>query len=379
MIRSKKIMLLTPGLNRAGQEKVVYELAKGFKSKGFKVEVACFYGGPYKKELESKDIKVTLLAESSSTVNVSKLKLYNNCKNFVKTKSDYNFIFHGIGFEKLWILYALTSYTIPFSVFVFHNNYPFINTQKLNFKKLQLKLFLRLIDKVVFIKKSMIAKTIDAAIIKGSQNFKVIENGIQIPEVIESSIELVGLKSRLGFKTNDKILIQVGRFADQKNQLISIKALELLKNKIPHIKLVLLGEGKNMKFCKNYVSNAKLNDRVLFKGNISNVKEYLSVSDLFLMPSDFEGHPIALIEAMMLNLKSVVYKAPGIQDFLPTGLDCLNYVIPKTPFQMAKIIASIVLTKNSQPDEKLFIDACEWVRQNYSQDKMVQEYINLLA
>ena len=81
----------------------------------------------------------------------------------------------------------------------------------------------------------------------------------------------------------------------------------------------------------------------------------------------------------MLNLKSVVYRAPGIQDFLPIDLDCLNYVVPATPLKMAEIIASKVLSKCSQTDEKLFIEACDWVRQNYSQDKMVNEYINLLA
>lgn len=376
---NNKIMFLTPGLKRAGQEKVVYELAIGFRSKGYEVEVTSFYGGPYKETLETLNIKVNLLAKTSSGTNVSKIQLLKNFINLVKTKSDFNFIFHGIGFEKLWMFCALINAKKPFSVFVFHNNYPFITNQKLNFKKFQLKLFLRFINKVVFIKKSMMLKVVDNGVLQANQNIKVIENGIEIPEVIESSIELDDIKSKLGFQKEDKVLLQVGRFADQKNQITSIKALELLNEKIPNLKLVLLGEGKNMTYCKNYVSKANLNDRIIFKGNVSNVKEYLNIADLFLMPSDFEGHPIALIEAMMLNLKSVVYRAPGIQDFLPIDLDCLNYVVPATPLKMAEIIASKVLSKCSQTDEKLFIEACDWVRQNYSQDKMVNEYINLLA
>ena len=96
------------------------------------------------------------------------------------------------------------------------------------------------------------------------------------------------------------------------------------------------------------------------------------------MPSDFEGHPIALIEAMMLELRAVVYKAPGIKEFLPKDIDILNYIIPRTPTQMCNVISSILLNKNSQLENKLFLKACNWVRENYSQDKMVQEYINLL-
>ena len=230
---NNKIMLLTPGLKRAGQEKVVYELATGFQHKGYEIEIACFYGGPYKEELESKNIRVTLLAESRYSNNVSKIKLIKNFNDLVKRKSDYNFIFHGIGFEKLWILYTLISVKKPFSVFVFHSNYPFLTKQKLNFKKLQLQLFLRTIDKIVFINKSMMDKTFDSGILKAKQNIKVIENGIEIPEVIESSIDLDILKARLGFQTSDKILLQVGRFTDSKNQIISIKALELLKDEMP--------------------------------------------------------------------------------------------------------------------------------------------------
>lgn len=376
---NNKIILITPSLKRAGQEKVVYELATGFQHKGYEIEVVCFYGGPYKEELESKNIKVTLLAESRYSNNVSKIHLFKNFNDLVKRKSDYNFIFHGIGFEKLWILYTLISVKKPFSVFVFHNNYPFINKQKFNFKKLQLKLFLKTIDKVVFIKKSMMIETFDSGVLSDNQNIKVIENGIQVPEVIEPSIDLDNLKSRLGFQNSDKILLQVGRFADQKNQMTSIKALELLKNKIPNLKLVLLGEGKNMSCCKNYVTKANLNDRIIFKGNVSNVKEYLNVVDLFLMPSDFEGHPIALIEAMMFNLRCVVFKVPGIQYFLPSDLDCLNYVIPKTPEQMSEVIISILNSKNSESKSILFTKACQWVRENYSKDKMVEEYVNLIS
>lgn len=375
---NNKIVLVTSALKRAGQEKVVYELANGLRERGYEVEVACFRGGPYKDELESKGVKVTLLAKTSSNNIISKIKLFTNFKKLVKTKSDYSFIYHGLGFEKLWILYCLISKKIPFSVFVFHNNYPFIKNQNLNFKKLKLKLFLRFIDKVVFIKKSMMSESLKSGVIQSNKNIKVIENGIEIPELIDSTVELKNLKSHLGFQNNDKILVQVGRFADQKNQLLSIKAIELINHKIPNLKLVLLGEGKNMQHCKNYVSNAKLNESIIFKGNVSNVIEYLNIADLFLMPSDFEGHPIALIEAMMLNLKAVVYKAPGIQDFLPMNLDCLNYIVPRNPSQMAKIIVSILLNKKSQQCEKLFLRSCKWVRQNYSQEKMVQEYINLL-
>ena len=376
---NNKIMLLTAGLKRAGQEKVVYELALGFQSKGYEIEVASFYGGPYKEALASLNIKVSLLSESDSNTKVSKIQLYKNFKNLVETKSDYNFIFHGIGFEKLWVLHTLIFRKKPFSVFVFHNNYPFINKRNLNFKRLQLKLFLRFIDKVVFIKKSMMIKAVDNCILQANQNIKVIENGIEIPKPIESSIELLNLKSKLGFENEDKILLQVGRFADQKNQIISIKALELLRYKMPNLKLVLLGEGKNMAICKNYVSKAKLNNRVIFKGNVPNVNEYINIAHLFLMPSDFEGHPIALIEAMMLNLKPVVFKAPGIKDFLPVDLDCLDYVVPKTPTRMAEILLSRVFTKSTHSEDNLFMDACEWVRQNYSHDKMVQNYINLLT
>ena len=180
------IILLLPGLNRAGQEKVVYELAVGFKDNGHNVEVVSFYDGPYKFDLENQKIKVHILCHGLTKSVFSKILLLKNFINLIIDKRNFYFIFHGIGYEKLWIISKLLILKLPKSIFVFHNNYPFIKNQNLNFKKLKLKLFLRFIDKVVFIKKSMMSKSLESGVIQSNKNIRVIENGIEIPEVLDA-------------------------------------------------------------------------------------------------------------------------------------------------------------------------------------------------
>lgn len=371
------IILLLPGLNRAGQEKVVYELAVGFKDNGHNVEVVSFYDGPYKFDLENQKIKVHILCHGLTKSVFSKILLLKNFINLIIDKRNFYFIFHGIGYEKLWIISKLLILKLPKSIFVFHNNYSFIDSGLFNSKKIKLKIFLGFIDKIIFIQKNIMLNSLKFRILKSNSKIKVIHNGIRIPKKINNSSDILKLKSSLGFNFSDRILIQVGRFADQKNQFLTIQSFELILNRFSNLKLIFLGHGKHYDKCINYVNSKNLNDKIFFQGNVDNVYDYLNISEIFLMPSEYEGHPIALIEAFMLQIPSIVFNSPGINDFLPPKLDCLNYVKHKTKEDYSKTIIS-VLEKNDLNKNEDFISACNWVITNYSNNKMVNNYIDFL-
>lgn len=374
---SNNIILLLPGLNRAGQEKVVYELAVGFKDSGHNVEIVSFYDGPYRFDLEKKKIKVHILCHGLTKSFFSKILLLKNFINLIINKRDFYFMFHGIGFEKLWIISKLLIFKLPKTIFVFHNNYSFIDSGLMNSKKIKLKIFLCFIDKIVFIQKNIMFNSLKFRILKSNSKIKVIQNGIRIPKKINNTSDILKLKSSLGFHFSDRILIQVGRFADQKNQFLTIESFELILNRFSDLKLIFLGHGKNFDKCINYVNSKDLNDKIFFQGNVDNVYDYLNISDLFLMPSEYEGHPIALIEAFMLRLPSVVFNSPGINDFLPPNLDCLNYVKHKTKEDYSETIISVLEQNNLNKNED-FISASNWVITNYSNNKMVNNYLDFL-
>lgn len=371
MDKSRKIILLCSGLKRAGQEKVVFELATALKLQGKDVMIISFYGGPYENELRDFDIPVKVLLDESKT-KFYKLKLLFSFLRIILKYNKEVFVIHGLGFENLWLI--ASKFKKLKSIFVFHNNYEFLQTERFHPTSFRFRLFLRNIHKKVFIKANIYNTSIKNGFIRSDNNNFIIENGIESPLKIVDLQKKEDLKFNLGFKKNDFLMVQVGRFVDQKNQLMTIKAFEKAEFNNNNVKLVLIGDGPNFKECQNYVSLNKLESRVTLTGNIKNVSDYLNVSNIFLLPSMFEGHPIALIEAMMLGLPSIVFKSKGIEDFLPDSIDCLKYTTDKSVYSLVKEMENSVENYESILKESRFKSSIEWVKRNYSREVMVEKY-----
>lgn len=105
-------------------------------------------------------------------------------------------------------------------------------------------------------------------------------------------------------------IISVGRFEKQKNHRLLIKAFSVIARNIPDDKLLLFGDGPLRGELEEYVDKLKLKDRVVFKGNVSNVEEELSKASLFVLSSDWEGLPNALMEAMAVGVPVISTDCP---------------------------------------------------------------------
>ncbi|OIQ27498.1 MAG: hypothetical protein BM564_12045 [Bacteroidetes bacterium MedPE-SWsnd-G2] len=95
-------------------------------------------------------------------------------------------------------------------------------------------------------------------------------------------------------------LITVGALYEPKNQELIIRAIYLLK--APNLHLTLLGSGPLEQELKKESKTLKLTENVHFKGKVSNVTEYLSKSDCFILSSNTEGFPNVILEALAVGL-----------------------------------------------------------------------------
>jgi glycosyltransferase involved in cell wall biosynthesis len=101
-------------------------------------------------------------------------------------------------------------------------------------------------------------------------------------------------------------IVFVARFEiKQKRQDIMVKAFQKIAKKYESYKLIFYGEGQDMEEIVNLVNSLSLNDRVIFKGKVENVVDEIINSKLFVLSSDYEGIPNALIEAMSLGLTCI--------------------------------------------------------------------------
>lgn len=144
----------------------------------------------------------------------------------------------------------------------------------------------------------------------GAKAVTTIYNGV--------SVERLLIKEKYNDK-NDHINIQaVGTLGAQKNFELLISALEnLLKRRTKLRNLVSLkiaGEGPLLIQLQEQIDRANLSKQLTLLGNSKDVSVLLHEADLFVMSSDYEGLPIALLEAMMTGLPVIVTDVGGCRD-----------------------------------------------------------------
>ena len=103
----------------------------------------------------------------------------------------------------------------------------------------------------------------------------------------------------------EKIIVGVGRFSAQKNFPLLIRAFSKIANEYPEYKLVLYGKGALLESYKQLAEELKIIDRIEFPGYVPDMPERLEKASMFVLSSNYEGMPNALMEAMALGLPVV--------------------------------------------------------------------------
>ncbi len=108
----------------------------------------------------------------------------------------------------------------------------------------------------------------------------------------------------------DKRIVTVGRLIESKNFEMLIKAFaEFFKNHSDY-SLEIYGEGKHRAALEKFISDSKLNECVRLMGFCDNVSERINSAAVFAFPSDYEGMPNALLEAMCMGMTCISTDCP---------------------------------------------------------------------
>lgn len=138
-----------------------------------------------------------------------------------------------------------------------------------------------------------------------TKQVKILHNGIDTNRF--EFDDKIRREKRNELKLDKKfVLINTGRFTEQKNQSFILDIIIKLKSKGVDIKLLLLGEGPLENEYREKVNRLGLGDEVIFLGVRKNVQDYLFAADCFVMPSLYEGLPVAAIEAQCTGIPCVL-------------------------------------------------------------------------
>jgi glycosyltransferase involved in cell wall biosynthesis len=114
-------------------------------------------------------------------------------------------------------------------------------------------------------------------------------------------------------------IVSAARLMQQKNQLMLINAFAQLKKEFSDHTLTIYGEGPFRGELEQRIRELGLEESVFLPGKVQNVFDCISDAELFVLSSDFEGMPNALIEAMCLGLPVISTKVSGATDLIEHG------------------------------------------------------------
>lgn len=121
----------------------------------------------------------------------------------------------------------------------------------------------------------------------------------------------------------DKRIINVGRLHPQKNQKLLIDAFAKIANSFPEYLLEIYGDGELHNELRHQINDLGLNDRVVIYPSRKDLWDCIYKASLFVLSSDFEGMPNALMEAMALGLPciSTDCRPGGARTIIQDGLN----------------------------------------------------------
>lgn len=175
------------------------------------------------------------------------------------------------------------------------------------------------------------------------------------------------------YKFNEGIRIaHVGRFSVEKNHSGLIESFDKIVKIYPQAILNLYGDGSLLETIQEIVSEKNLSDKVVFHGLTDCVAEELSKNDIFCLPSNYEGVPMTLIEAMASAMPIVATAVGGVPDMLTDGHDA--FVCPNDTDAVSQCL--IRLIESQELREKLGQNALKRAY-DFSLHKMSEKYMEL--
>lgn len=150
------------------------------------------------------------------------------------------------------------------------------------------------------------AAGLDARVGKPEQ-YHVIPNGVRLERFVLPRAPIRGR------------ILMVGRLARQKRPDVALRAFAAARRRIPEAELLVVGDGPLRRESEELAAELAVASAVRFLGNRDDVPALLAQSECALLASDYEGSPLAVLEAMAASVPVVATAAAGTVDLVEAG------------------------------------------------------------
>ena len=286
----KRIVFFVGTLRGGGAERVISILANKLAQKeAFDITILLYYDDVIFYHIDD-NVRIVSVEKNTKSRNIIKNILY--IRQFFKENVDILISF----LARFNMLAIASSFGLKTPIIVADRNDP---------KRIPQKLFLRCLRNFLYI-------FTDYVVLQTEDNRDYF-NYLKRCSVIYNPID-IELNSNTVNK--EKIIIDVGRLVKQKNNELLINAFAEIHKQFNDYKLLIFGDGDHKKHIAELIHELSLDDCVFLKGSTNNILTEMSKSQIYVLPSNYEGMPNSLIEAMCLGLPVISTRVSGAKDLI---------------------------------------------------------------
>ncbi len=146
-------------------------------------------------------------------------------------------------------------------------------------------------------------------------NLTVINDGVRTANILRRN-------NLLAQKYKDKrVILSVSNLVKAKGIDLNLKAIKQLINKYPDLHYIVIGDGIERKELERLSSDLDVIQHMEFLGQLPNneAREYMSVCNVFSLPSWNEGFGVVYLEAMTKSKPVIACRGQGIADVIKDG------------------------------------------------------------
>jgi glycosyltransferase involved in cell wall biosynthesis len=169
---------------------------------------------------------------------------------------------------------------------------------------------------------------------RAARKLIVVRNGVEIPPLAEP-VAREATRRMFGIPPDDFVFLSAGRHCEQKNLRDVIRAAGILAGDERSWTLVIAGDGPDRPALEEAARLLPCSRRIRFLGNVMELGALMGASDVFVLPSLWEGLPLVLLEAMAHGLPVIGNRIPGIADVIADGREGV-LTAPGDPMDLAR-------------------------------------------
>ncbi|MCM3630995.1 glycosyltransferase [Paenibacillus glycanilyticus] len=358
----KKILFLITGLDHAGAEMQVLELARGLALKGWTTQIISMIKPTIDVEKISKEgIQINTLDMSKGAPDPRAIwKLRRLIMEFGPDIVHSHMIHANLLARITRIITRM-----PVLISTAHNTNEGGKVRMLMY---------RLTDSLCNLMTNVSQDAVDSFIQKGASTKKKIifvPNGINLKRFKKNAANDESLRQELGIK-DEFVWLAVGRLSEVKDYPTLIRSFKQVIQHNSRCQLLIVGNGEDRSALEQLSRTLEVDNNIKFLGIREDIPRIMNASDAYVMSSLWEGMPMVLLEASACELPMVATDVGGNREVVKEGIS--GYLARSSDSeQLAEKMISLMSMPTAER-EAMGRNGREFVMKHYEMDAIIEKW-----